>query len=83
MLSGVDELRAKAQACWEEARKCQDEKARAEYLALMAAWRELAKQAARVEQANRDTTPPPKTVTQLALVRSAPAGTALHRFASY
>jgi hypothetical protein len=65
MFSSADELWAKEQACHEAARKCEDKNMRAAYRALRAAWSELADQAARIEQADRDTTLSAQKIMQL------------------
>jgi hypothetical protein len=48
------ELRLKAEVCHRAALRAQDDETRATYLSLMAAWREIAGQVSRVEQADRE-----------------------------
>jgi hypothetical protein len=47
------ELRLKAEACHRAALLAEDDETRATFLSLMAAWREIAEQVGRVEQADR------------------------------
>jgi hypothetical protein len=47
------ELRLKAEACHRAALRAEDNETKATLLSLMAAWREIAEQVGRVEQADR------------------------------
>ena len=50
LMTGAEELRMKAEAYRQAALNTKDDNSRRAYLGLMAAWREIAHQVARIEQ---------------------------------
>jgi hypothetical protein len=83
IVSGVEELLVKAEACRQAALGAEDDDSRRTYLGLMAAWREIAGQVARIERVKRDATSPQPALPDVAVALEALArGTACGFIAS-